>query len=182
MSIYIANLLLEKAPNTLGELEIEIRKSLKFHMSGTWKKPCFKTPYSWTFDDLSISSQLGGEPFFDGALWHHLSKQEKLVFPIEDFFDGIKPTGYRKANEISEVFLQDLVANGEVLFPDGSSLSQGQFKFAAATELESHLALKFSRRLFSELLKSGGLDAAKSAILKKDCALLLCEFREAPQW
>jgi hypothetical protein len=182
MSKYLANLFLARAPSTLDELESEIKKTLKFHMTGTWKKPSYNTPYLLAFDDLNVVSQSGGEPFFDGAFWHNLDKSQKQAISVGEFFDRIKSNAFVKSADVSDEILQDLATKGEVLFPDGSFLSHGNFSFGPRQKVESCLATKFSKTLLIEIVDSGGQVAAKNIIKRSNGALLLCEFSEAPQW
>lgn len=182
MSRYLANVFLEKTPKYLPELEAELKKTLKGHMSGTWKKPCFHTPYAWTFDDLCILGEDGAEFLVDGSFSGPLDKVERSEYSVDDFFARIKPTSYVAMEHASGKLIDDLIESGEILLPDGSYVSNGNFSFGRQSEIEKMLKIKFSKSLLQASIKSGGRLAAKEIIKDSDGALLLCEFREAPQW
>lgn len=181
MSRYLANVFLEKTPKYLPELEAELKKTLKGHMSGTWKKPCFHTPYAWTFDDLCIPGEYGGEFFVEGSFWGPLEKTERSNYKIKEFFERIKPTSYVTLENASDEFLDDLIETGEVLLPDGSYVSDGKLSFGRQSEIEKVIKVKFSKNLLKTLTSLGGKAAAKNLIKGSDGALLLCEFREDVQ-
>jgi len=181
MSKYLANVFLDKSPNNLLELEAELRKTLKGHMSGTWRKPRFHTPYLWEFDELCIRGGLG-EFFVDGTFSPLLGKAEKANISIEEFFDRVSPEFYVRSADLSDGSLEEIIERGEVLFPNGSYISRGRFHLGRQSEIEKLLNVRFSRDILRALISAGGAQASKELLKVSDGALLLCEFRESPQF
>jgi hypothetical protein len=78
MSRYLANVFLGRTQKYLQQLKAELKKTLKGHMSETWKKPCYHTPYAWIFDGLCISRKHGEEFFTEGSFSGPL---KHFIFP-----------------------------------------------------------------------------------------------------
>ena len=132
---------LEKAPKSLRDLEIQIDKSLKPFMTGTWRKPMFDPGGGWGFDWVSIETGTIRTIIFDGPSgidfskeWSKLSNVEKKKISIDEVLEKCKFQTYYKTEDITEDLLEEILSEGVILFPDGSIFSQANFQVSRDTE------------------------------------------------
>jgi len=108
--------------------------------------------------------------------------EKKKDISIEDFFMRFKPASYVPSSEVSDEFLEKLVNDGFVLFPDGSFISDGSFTLGGLQKINDLLKIRFSKVLLETLISVGGKEAVKRMIKEENGALLLCVFSIQPDF